>query len=329
MARVWVDPPATPSEERRTVAAESPQIRTASPLISKGDPGAKLEAANKEVPMTVQTPESGTHADAATRIFSRVVVGVDGSAAGTEAARQARVLLEAGGELTVLGVFDTLHAFVGDTVGMTPSVRIDSDAQREAAEDAVARAVEALPGATGKVVRGTPWGELIGEAARGGDGLIVVGSHGSGRAAGILICSTATELVHNAPCSVLIAREAAEDFPRSIVVGIDGSPESAHAFEVASELSARFGARLWTVVAHGGKGVDPAEVAKIVGHRREDLQGHPVDSLVSVAADADLLVVGSRGLHGLRSLGSVSERVAHRARCSVLVVRRAPWESRE
>jgi nucleotide-binding universal stress UspA family protein len=31
--------------------------------------------------------------------------------------------------------------------------------------------------------------------------------------------------------------------------------------------------------------------------------------------------MGSRGLHGLRSLGSVSERVAHDAGCSVLVVR--------
>jgi nucleotide-binding universal stress UspA family protein len=34
--------------------------------------------------------------------------------------------------------------------------------------------------------------------------------------------------------------------------------------------------------------------------------------------------VGSRGLHGLRALGSVSERVAHDASCSVLVVRTAP-----
>jgi nucleotide-binding universal stress UspA family protein len=31
--------------------------------------------------------------------------------------------------------------------------------------------------------------------------------------------------------------------------------------------------------------------------------------------------VGSRGLHGVRALGSVSERVAHDARCSVLVIR--------
>jgi nucleotide-binding universal stress UspA family protein len=47
----------------------------------------------------------------------------------------------------------------------------------------------------------------------------------------------------------------------------------------------------------------------------------PVDALVAAAADADLLVVGSRGLHGLHALGSVSERVAHRAGCSALVVR--------
>jgi nucleotide-binding universal stress UspA family protein len=45
----------------------------------------------------------------------------------------------------------------------------------------------------------------------------------------------------------------------------------------------------------------------------------PVDALSRL--DPDLLVVGSRGLQGLRSLGSVSERVAHEARCSVLVVR--------
>ena len=45
----------------------------------------------------------------------------------------------------------------------------------------------------------------------------------------------------------------------------------------------------------------------------------PADALA--AQDCDLVVVGSRGLHGLKSLGSVSERVAHRADSSVLVVR--------
>jgi nucleotide-binding universal stress UspA family protein len=61
----------------------------------------------------------------------------------------------------------------------------------------------------------------------------------------------------------------------------------------------------------------------IAGSGHEDMPDEPATALVAAAAEADLLVVGSRGLHGLKALGSVSERVAHRARCSVLIVRSA------
>jgi nucleotide-binding universal stress UspA family protein len=40
-----------------------------------------------------------------------------------------------------------------------------------------------------------------------------------------------------------------------------------------------------------------------------------------IGEDADIVVVGSRGLQGGRALGSVSERVAHQANCSVIVLR--------
>ena len=50
----------------------------------------------------------------------------------------------------------------------------------------------------------------------------------------------------------------------------------------------------------------------------EDVRA-PVHALTD--AGGDLIVVGHRGLHGLRALGSVSERVAHEAQASVLVVR--------
>src|SRR6266566_3846568 len=40
----------------------------------------------------------------------------------------------------------------------------------------------------------------------------------------------------------------------------------------------------------------------------------------AAAADASLLVMGSRRLDGLRAMGSVSRRVVHQARCSVLLV---------
>jgi nucleotide-binding universal stress UspA family protein len=42
--------------------------------------------------------------------------------------------------------------------------------------------------------------------------------------------------------------------------------------------------------------------------------------LTAASDSADLVVVGNRGLQGLKAIGSVSERVAHGARSSVLVV---------
>jgi len=77
---------------------------------------------------------------------------------------------------------------------------------------------------------------------------------------------------------------------------------------------------LSAVVADGGKAVDKRLVATIVDEY-EELRGDPVEALVAASADADLLIVGSRGLHGLKALWSVSERLAHEARCSALVVR--------
>jgi nucleotide-binding universal stress UspA family protein len=53
-------------------------------------------------------------------------------------------------------------------------------------------------------------------------------------------------------------------------------------------------------------------------------EGQPADVLVAEAADAELLVVGSRGLGGFRELllGSVSHQCAQHAPCPVLIVRR-------
>jgi nucleotide-binding universal stress UspA family protein len=51
--------------------------------------------------------------------------------------------------------------------------------------------------------------------------------------------------------------------------------------------------------------------------------GDAADALLEVAdaQKADLIVVGNRGMHGMtRVLGSVPNKVSHRARCSVLIV---------
>jgi len=154
--------------------------------------------------------------------------------------------------------------------------------------------------------------------------VVAIGSHGHRRLSGIVIGSVATALLHSAPCSVLLTRPGSrEDFPRSIVVGLDGSAEARLAAGHAAAIAARTGAELKGLVAMGGAPVDFGEVRSIVidngGFLLTDDERDPVDAFSDVAAD--LLVLGSRGLRGVHALGSVSERAAHRAGCSVLVIR--------
>jgi nucleotide-binding universal stress UspA family protein len=236
--------------------------------------------------------------DTRASIFGRILVGVDDLPESLEAARQAVAL--ATGTVTLLAAYDVTHAVVG--AGMAPvPVGLDEAPFRERAVEALERTRQELApiAPVGKIARGRAWQVLLDEITHGEDTLVALGSHGAGRAKGILIGSTATELVHKAPCSVLVARKPLTDFPSSIVVGLDGSKESAVAEAVAQDLAECFPVRL----------------------ERFRNVPDPARALVEAAIEADLLVVGSRGLHGIKALGSVSEQVAHEARCSVLIVR--------
>jgi nucleotide-binding universal stress UspA family protein len=253
--------------------------------------------------------------------FTRVVAGIDRTPEAVEAARQATVIAARDAPVELVTVYSLAGPVVGG-LGADVPLSYDEDVQRPAAEDVVAVAAKALgrADATRTVAAGTPWDVLLETSCADGT-LLSVGSHGIGRLRGIVLGSTATEVIHNAPSSVLVGRPAGSDFPRKIVVGVDGSRESAAAFAVAHELGQRFGARLWPVTAYGGGEIDKEAARAIVGDYHEDTADDPANALVAASAEADLLVVGSRGLRGIKALGSVSERVAHEARCSVLIVR--------
>ena len=131
-----------------------------------------------------------------------------------------------------------------------------------------------------------------------------------------------------------------------IVVGYDGSEAAKRALERATTIAGE-NKRIVVVAAaesRAGAGItegahlDPSEVE---GRRRDledakaylsgrgieaktiEAQGDPGDVVVELAKDADLAIVGSRGLNPLQRLlmGSVSSKVVHRAECDVLVVR--------
>lgn len=64
------------------------------------------------------------------------------------------------------------------------------------------------------------------------------------------------------------------------------------------------------------------EQAPGVDVERTFVAGHPASKLVELAADADLLVVGTRGHGGFAGLllGSTSQQVTHHAPCPVVIV---------
>ncbi len=137
--------------------------------------------------------------------------------------------------------------------------------------------------------------------------------------------------------------------PARIVVGVDGSPASLDALEWAVRQASLTGAVVeavtaWHIPATYGTGGYAVEaqtdwsdmarntqdvaVKEALGDEATDVvrrvaQGHPVSVLLDAAADADLLVVGSRGHGGFSGmlLGSVSEHVVAHAPCAVVVVK--------
>ncbi|HEU0318311.1 MAG TPA: universal stress protein, partial [Solirubrobacteraceae bacterium] len=73
---------------------------------------------------------------------------------------------------------------------------------------------------------------------------------------------------------------------------------------------------------------DAAEVAKELGVSRVNTfarEGDPADAILDVAEerDADLIVVGNKGMTGAKRflLGSVPNKISHHAPCSVLIIR--------
>lgn len=254
-------------------------------------------------------------------MFERVVVGIDGSRPSVEALAQALRLMAPNARLlAVTGFLPELGVHTG--VGASRAAEQLAE-EAHSAHGEARRLLEGVPNAEALLVHAEGSRALLRCVREAGADLVAVGSHGGSRAAGIVFGSVATAMLHEAPCSVLVARScsAPDRFPRAIVVGDDGSRVAGAAVRLAEHLAERAGAKLRTVIALGGKHVTVSHV--VMRPSLEHDERAPVEALCARAAEADLIVVGSRGLHGVASLGSVSERLAHRASCSVLVVRPA------
>lgn len=202
---------------------------------------------------------------------------------------------------------------------------------------------------TGETVCGSSVPTLVEESSHAQ--MIVVGCRGRGALARGLLGSVSTGLVHHSHCPVAVIHDEDPLIPHPsmapVVLGVDGSPASERAVEIAFDEASFRGVDLvavhawsdtglfefpgvdWSVLQSGAEETLSERLAgwqeryPDVLVRRIVVADRPAHQLLEQAESAQLLVIGSHGRGGFAGmvLGSVSTAVVNAARMPVIVAR--------
>lgn len=203
----------------------------------------------------------------------------------------------------------------------------------------------ASPDVCTEVVHSTVVSMLIGASSRAQ--IIVVGSRGMGALGRFLLGSVSSALVQHAHCPVAVIHDddGSADDKAPVLVGVDGSPASEGATELAFDEASRRGVDLVALHAWSDVGVFPilgmdwreyetqgAEILaeRLAGWQEQypDLQvqrrlvcDKPAHWLIEESQHAQLVVVGSHGRGGFPGmlLGSVSSAVTHSVKSPLII----------
>jgi nucleotide-binding universal stress UspA family protein len=294
----------------------------------------------------------------------KVLLAIDGSDASMSAvAATAALPMPSGSTVEIVSVVPDTFAPEGS---VWPNViRIDPPTDRDRILDDVARRLLDVGGRVRvgdrsvqiRVLEGRPATEIVAEASRFGADLIVVGARGLSAVRRLMVGSVSSEVVDNAPCTVLVARHAAVG---RVLWATDGSPDADRVGDFFAEtgLFEESEIRVTSVPDAGmpwWTGITPVDGATSIEFYAEAVElaeqraiatadagarrlGTPRtsatiartrgDIATAILAEAeswhaDVVAVGARSLGAVRRLliGSVSRAVLHHAEMSVLIVR--------
>jgi len=172
-----------------------------------------------------------------------------------------------------------------------------------------------------------------------GSDTIVISNRGTGEIEEFSLGSVAEKVSKHAKCAVLIVKKGMK--MSKILVAVDGSDHAQKALDYAVQLALKYKSSVTLMnVAQTVYPFLKVDAAKSIGelivsnaaNRVKDLKvnrrveiGDPARTIIEVAKSEnyDLIVLGSRGLNPAKKflLGSVSDKVAGHAQCSVLIVK--------
>jgi nucleotide-binding universal stress UspA family protein len=140
---------------------------------------------------------------------------------------------------------------------------------------------------------------------------IIVGVDGSDHSRLALAWAMREAKQHDVPLTVMTVRPAPVRPATRIFWAVPDLPDNSHDPELARKAVREFVDKVANEIGETG-----AEVTVSVS------VGDPAEELVKASRDADMLVVGSRGIGGFARLlmGSVSSQVTHHAACPVVII---------
>jgi nucleotide-binding universal stress UspA family protein len=190
-----------------------------------------------------------------------------------------------------------------------------------------------------KTISGDPANSIL-EFSKEGYDLIVMGGHGENEKDPYALGSTTKKVMRHTICPILIVKKVSA--LSNLLVCIDGSENATKALDYSAKLAEKMGSSITLLNVQERRLYDSSpKTAEEFGERvlsksldavrerklKVDKQlqfGVPSDVIAEVAekGEYDLIILGSRGLGTISRflLGSVSDDVSHKAKCSLLLV---------